>query len=145
MDTQDEKRLKKILDDLGFLSHIRHDDLRKVTAAFGKEFYKNGEFIIKKGEWGDALYIISRGNAKVYVGAIDEKIREIKTMGEGDFFGEIALIIEQPRTAWVVAEGSVEVFTIRKEPMEAYLLSVPAIHEKITAIAKKRLGSQPHS
>jgi CRP-like cAMP-binding protein len=72
---------------------------RKRLADVGKRrSYGPGDAIVRQGTTGTALYIILSGRAGVEVG--DERVAELST---GDFFGELALIEEHPRTASVVA------------------------------------------
>jgi CRP-like cAMP-binding protein len=71
----------------------------KVVAESGLErTYKPGEPIVKQGEKGVGFYLLLAGSAQVSKGG-----KPITTLTEGQFFGEMALVDEQPRTADVTA------------------------------------------
>ena len=74
---------------------------RKSIADSGKERnYPAGASIVKLGEKGVGFYLVLEGKANVR-----KENRSIATLGAGQFFGEMALFDEQPRTADVVAES----------------------------------------
>jgi CRP-like cAMP-binding protein len=139
MDHKDIDRLKELFDELGFLPYINESVMTELGRIFTKGKFKKGEFIIKKDEQGDTFFIVSKGEAEAFVGDENEEIQAAHTVGEGNFFGEIALITDGPRTAWVVALCDVEAFLIRKEDLQRLLMSIPEIAEKIRSTAKERL------
>jgi CRP-like cAMP-binding protein len=69
--------------------------------------FGDGDMIIRQGDIGDSAYIITDGQAKVFI-TRDGDERYIRTMTDNDVFGELALICDMPRTATVQAEGPVE-------------------------------------
>ena len=54
--------------------------------------FEAGDIIVGDGEPGDSLFVISAGRAKAFVKGREGRYREAREMGEGDFFGEIALL-----------------------------------------------------
>ena len=72
---------------------------RKTVAAQGKELsYKAGDSIVDEGTMGVGFYLILDGKAEVRKGG-----KVLATLGKGEFFGEMSLIDEQPRSADVFA------------------------------------------
>jgi CRP-like cAMP-binding protein len=69
-----------------------------------------GETIIERGEIGDAFYVIASGRVEVLKDG-----RVIGSRGPGEYFGEIALLMDVPRTATVVAKTPVRVFRLDRE------------------------------
>lgn len=71
---------------------------------------KNGQTLFRQGDPADALYVIAHGTC----GVIDEgpPRRGVAKIGEGQFFGEIALITDQPRTATIVALTDVQLIAV---------------------------------
>ncbi len=67
-----------------------------------RKTFQTGEIIVREGEKGDAAYMIVSGSCRAYrdVGGVEETL---STMGPGDAFGEMALILFEPRAASVVA------------------------------------------
>jgi hypothetical protein len=66
-----------------------------------------GSTIIRTGESGDLYYVIAGGTVNVYIGG-----NFVRTMGRAEGFGEIALLVDAPRTATVIAATDVDVFGI---------------------------------
>jgi serine/threonine-protein kinase len=78
--------------------------------------FKPGDVIIKEGDVGDAAYMIATGRCRAFrtVGAREETL---STMEAGDVFGEMALLLEEPRAATVVAVDQVTVLVLDKQLM----------------------------
>jgi ATP-binding cassette, subfamily B, bacterial len=74
------------------------------------ERYLPGEEIVRQGEPGDRLYFIGAGKVDVFDGA-----RRIRTMADGDYFGEIALLTSGLRTATVRAVTATQLYSLSKE------------------------------
>lgn len=83
------------------------------TGALGK-VYRDGEVIVREGEVGDCMYVIQAGQAEVLAEKEDREVR-LRVMGEGDIFGEMALLDREPRSATVRALGEVRVLTLDKQ------------------------------
>lgn len=83
-----------------------------IADALEPRTYRDGDLLIRQGEKGDNFFILERG--KVVVTKGDPPV-EVKTYGEGDYFGELALLNDQPRAANVRAVGVVRVLTLSRE------------------------------
>jgi CRP-like cAMP-binding protein len=82
------------------------------AGALGK-VYRNGETILRQGEVGDCLYVIQSGRVEV-LHERDGKAVQLVVLGEGETFGEIALLERGTRSATVRALGEVRVLTLDK-------------------------------
>jgi CRP-like cAMP-binding protein len=67
--------------------------------------------------------------------------QNVADLSDGDFFGEMALVTELPRTATVVAEDAGELFVLYKKDFKKILLSNPKISAIITEVLAKRRAS----
>jgi CBS domain-containing protein len=78
-------------------------DLGEIAATMGLRRFSAGELIIKQGGSGEHFYIVKSGLVKVYL--LDEEGKEtlLGFLGEGDCFGEIALLSRGPTTAYIQA------------------------------------------
>jgi CRP-like cAMP-binding protein/ribonuclease BN (tRNA processing enzyme) len=103
--------------------------------------FKAGDAIIRQGEDPDFLYIIKDGTADVTVlkngGQSQEKIA---TLGSGQVFGEIALLIGGKRTANVIALTDMEVLRISKEQFQCIAGSTPMLMFSLGKMANDRKG-----
>lgn len=94
------------------------------TAVF--KTYQAGETIFKKGDPDDAMYIIRKGTVEILVDGTT-----IEILGADEFFGEMALIDHQPRSADAIARTDAEIetiteknFTFRVQEMPFFALKV---------------------
>jgi eukaryotic-like serine/threonine-protein kinase len=111
------------------------EDLIHGKMEFGTHKLKAGEYLIHEGEPGISTYIIVSGKMQVYKGSGSKKV-ELGTIGEGDIVGELALIINEPRTASVVALENTEALVLNKDLFTHNLNKLPPWMEKtITALA----------
>ncbi len=80
-----------------------------------------GETLFVKGDKGDALYGIRRGQIRIETGTASGDTLTLNVLGPGDLFGEIALFDGQARTADAVASEPSELFVLRRSDFLAYL------------------------
>lgn len=82
--------------------------LKMLSGSFVTRNFADGEEMVKQGEGGVGIFVIVSGKAE----AIREKANgdkiSVNTFGTADFFGELALLNEGPRTATVIARSNLE-------------------------------------
>jgi CRP-like cAMP-binding protein len=83
-----------------------------VRSALGK-WYEDGDTIISQGEVGDCMYVVEEGEVEVVQGSGENRLR-LAVLGEGEFFGEMAVFDRDVRSATVRALGKVQVMTVDK-------------------------------
>jgi glucose-6-phosphate 1-dehydrogenase len=92
-----------------------------------------GETIIRKGEAGGEMYFICRGQAEAFDGGA-----RLRTLGEGDFFGEIALLQSGPRTASVRAVTPCDLLVLSKGDFDKVLKEHPHYSQALHEVARTR-------
>lgn len=108
-------------------SQLREEDIDRVgRAARGKTFPKNS-IIVFEDDPGDALYIIQDGKVKVVLSGEDGREVILSTRGAGDFFGEMSLIDNEPRSAHVIAMEESKLLVLRREDFLICLQEIPGI------------------
>jgi small-conductance mechanosensitive channel/CRP-like cAMP-binding protein len=103
-----------------------------------------GELILRQGDPGDSLYIVRGGQVAVQVGVLGA-YKEVATLGDGEFFGEMSLMTGETRTATVVAKTDVECYIVDKEAFQEIVQEKPDLAETISDILSRRqvvLGAQ---
>ncbi|MCL1865640.1 MAG: cyclic nucleotide-binding domain-containing protein [Spirochaetes bacterium] len=104
-------------------------------------YFQQGEDIIKAGKIEQRMYIILEGNVCVILSTRTENIT-VATMGKGDFFGEISLFTEQPRSATVRAVGNVKLaFIDNIDQLKAFLVVNPHFAAKMVQALAQRLAN----
>jgi voltage-gated potassium channel len=98
-----------------------------------------GTTIIRKGERGDAMYLIASG--RVEVESASSKVR----LEEGDFFGEIALLSREPRSATVTALRPTDLLVLDADDFLRLVDRLPDVGAKVHAVAKERRLAGPRT
>ena len=124
-------------------------DINPLFAAFTKEEFgaivdkleplqfMAGERMIAEGDEGDAMYLISRGGGRV-VKEIDEREVVLDELGEGEFFGEMSLLVGGPRSASVFATADTEVLRLKSSDLFEVIKQYPRIEKALEQFYDKR-------
>ncbi len=111
-------------------------DLGRLAAITAEASYDAGAGVILEGDEGCDFFVLVEGEAEVRRGR-----RSVNVMGPGDFFGEIALVSDVPRTATIVALTPLVVLTIREDDFTRLLDEQPAIARKVLRALGERLAA----
>jgi monovalent cation:H+ antiporter, CPA1 family len=107
-------------------------ELRAIARIFRPRLLVPGEVVIRKGDRGNAMFLISSGAVEVVLP--NGKVR----LGSGDFFGEMALLSRRPRQADVVALGYCRVLVLSAADFRRFLRNYPQARAEINRIAEER-------
>jgi CRP/FNR family transcriptional regulator, cyclic AMP receptor protein len=78
---------------------LERRDLERVAASMKQRTFHAGDNVTSEGQGGVGFFVIEDGSAKVTIGG-----EQRRTLGPGDYFGEVALLTDSPRTATITAE-----------------------------------------
>jgi CRP/FNR family transcriptional regulator, cyclic AMP receptor protein len=95
--------------------------------------YQASQVLFKKGDVGDAAYVIIKGDAEVVIASDTGEI-PIAILRDGALVGEIAILCDTPRTATVRAKGELKALRIRKEPFFELLHQFPEMAVEMTRL-----------
>jgi len=138
-----------ILSKLDFLLHIRlFEGIKKrslihVLENLQERTYLKGETIFTQGDIGRALFLVFSG--KVALSRLDPSTQKSSTVAEvnpGEFFGEMALLEEMPRTATASALEETRVFILFKIKLESLLFARPKIGVVIASQLAKIMSAR---
>jgi CRP-like cAMP-binding protein len=116
-------------------SELGRKQLEEVASIADEIDLKPGTDLTIEGTPGRQFFVLIEGEATVTQGD-----REINRMGPGDFFGEIALVKDEPRTASVVAETPVRTLVITARSFRTLLDHSPEIETKVMSAVNARLA-----
>ena len=108
--------------------------LNSVIMALKPETVERGETIIKVGDTANELYLISRGEVEVS----DENGRMLTSLQDGDFFGEVGLLMAVPRIATVTATSLCDLFILTKDDFIRILRDHSQFADTILKVAQDR-------
>ena len=135
------EKYENSLKNVPILSTIDHYELGQICDAVNSAKAKKGDYIIKQGEKGDKFYILDEGEA--YAAKIfnpGEEEQNVKDYKKGDYFGELALLRDEPRAASVIAKTDCKLITLDRlafkrllGPLEKLLQRNSEMYQKYNA------------
>jgi CRP-like cAMP-binding protein len=122
---------------------VRHGPLaalprteRRALKRFAEPLdYPAGKELVSEGKLADSLFFIERGEVSV-IGRQGRLAR----LGENDFFGEVALMTQRPRTASVVADTDVRLRVITRDEFVGAMRTLPTFAGIVRSAAEERLA-----
>jgi CRP-like cAMP-binding protein len=122
-------------------SGVSTKGLRALVSAATEIDVKPGKVLVREGGFDSDLFVIIRGSAEVTRGD-----RRLRTLGEGDFFGEMALLHKAPRSATVTATSQMTVMVLGWRELEGILQDEPALMRPIlSALAERVRANDPRA
>ena len=115
-------------------------ELQKLAAIADEIDLRDGATLTREGRAGREFFVLIEGTVEVVQGA--DKIGEL---GDGDWFGEIALLTNAPRTATVTATSPVRVLVITDRAFRQVVEATPSIAVKILERVGQRLAHDAES
>jgi CRP-like cAMP-binding protein len=116
-----------ILRKVPLFGQLAPPDLDRVAEIARERSYPRNSVILFEDDPGDALYVVALGQVKVVLIGEDGREVILSVMGEGEFFGEMALIDDEPRSAHVIAMEDSSLLVIRREDFQDLLKQTPGI------------------
>ena len=116
-----------ILRKVPLFGQLAAPDLDRVAAISRERSYPRNSVILFEDDPGDALYVVADGQVKVVLIGEDGREVILSVMGPGEFFGEMALIDDEPRSAHVIAMEDSGLLVIRREDFQDLLTQTPGI------------------
>ena len=89
--------------------------------------FKKDEYICQEGQPGDEMYIILKGSVGIFLTNSMGQMNQVATSGEGDFFGEMAIFDNLPRSASCIAMEDTLCVAVNKDNLKQFLVSCPDI------------------
>ena len=115
-------------------SALSPDVLQRILASGSERTFAAGEAIVRRGEAGDDLFVVVDGTVRV-----ERDGRTLVSLGPGEFFGEIAVFDERPRSADVTAETRVRCIAISRDALRDALALEPEAAWAMLQVLASRL------
>ena len=127
-----------MLSALPIFQPLAKEALQVLARDVAAQEYGDQETIVRQGEPGDSLYVITDGACDVEVTNDAGKTSVVTILSPPAFFGEMSLLTGEPRSATVRARGDVQLFSISKESFSGILSIQPEIAELLARTLAKR-------
>ncbi|MBI4506562.1 MAG: cyclic nucleotide-binding domain-containing protein [Chloroflexi bacterium] len=124
------------------LPHMSEEQMAETTNALETLRFAPGQAVVRQGEPADRFYIVTQGTVAVVREAEAGSEVHLATLGPGEFFGEIGLLMRSPRTATVRARTPVEVLAMHGGTFQGIMNSSQRTAQEVAQIAQQRLGQQ---
>jgi NTE family protein len=132
------EKIEDSLQRIPFFSRLLPDMLSAIAAKLQHEHYYHGEVVFVEGSVGDSFYLIESGQVRISTGfGAEEKI--IDYLGPGNFFGEMALLLDQRRSASVTVVIDADFWVLHKDDLDQLLEEYPVIALEISRELSRRL------
>ena len=124
-----------------FLADVSRKDLDGLAETMTERDAAAGKEVVSQGKGGVAFFLILEGKATVVVDG-----EERRTLGPGDHFGEIALIVpDVPRTSTVRAETDLRLAALTTWNFKPFVLQNPQVAWSLLETLAKRFAATPHA
>jgi CRP/FNR family cyclic AMP-dependent transcriptional regulator len=123
-----------VLSGLALFADLTRPQLQAVAHTFEEEWFTEGQRILRQGFTGSNFYVILDGEAAV---RIDGETRA--TLGRGDFFGEVSVLLGESPTADVVALRPLRCIALAGPEIEQFLVAYPRVMFRMLQAQARRL------
>jgi CRP/FNR family transcriptional regulator, cyclic AMP receptor protein len=127
------KEAADLLQKVPLFADLERKELEEIASAMKQRTFSAGQEIAVEGESGVGFFVIEDGQAKVTVGGQDRR-----TLGPGDYFGEVALITHGARTATVTADTELKTYGMTSWDFRPLVEETPGIAWKLLQSAVKQ-------
>ena len=123
-----------------FFQGLSRGELLEVAKVTEDLEVDEGRVLTRQGQSGSEFFVIIEGEVTV-----TKDGQEVRTLGPGDFFGEIALIEDTPRTATVTAKTPLRFFVLTRQAFRSLLAHQPELEQKVLTALQERVEATSES
>jgi cAMP-dependent protein kinase regulator len=120
-------------------SDFSADELAAVIHGLDLLSFAAGDLVMTEGEPGRSLFVVASGSLKVWVREGEGRSRLVRSLGEGDFFGEVSLLTGRRRTATVTAATHADLLELGWSRVEEIVRDHPRVADVLRAFCDERL------
>ncbi len=128
-----------LLERVSLLQSLPGPALVALAAQLRRAMYERGAIIFEQGDPGSTLYIVHRGQVKISLPSAEGRDVTLAILGADEFFGELSLMDELPRSARATALVETEVVLLSRAQFLAVLGRYPQISRHVLAVLSLRL------
>ena len=129
----------QVLRQIPLFAEIPPEQLKQISSHLKTEAFAADQIVMREGEPGDKFYIIAKGQVEVGVVRPDGQPEVIARRGPGEYVGEVALLMNIPRTASVRALGEVTCLTLTREEFLQLAAQAPEFHQGLERVSSRRM------
>lgn len=123
----------EILKKIPFFAQLSDEDLEAIAAKVEMQYFGPEQVIFEQGDYGEEMYVIKRGKVEV-----SRDFNVLAELSDNAFFGEMALVSDEPRNATIKATTDVEALVLKKDDFKQLLETKPSIAAVVSYEVVKR-------
>jgi len=124
----------------GFFGYAVWHGIQARLRSIVERRFRAGEVVFRQGDAADRLYVIGKGQVDVIRETPGKEDLVLTRLGEGQFFGEVGILSDSPRTATIRAATDVEVLSIHRSYFASLFSYLPMFREKVQTVYQVRSG-----
>ena len=126
-----------LLERVPIFQDLDHRELERIAGSMKERTFRAGDTVTSEGAGGIGFFVIEDGEAKVSIGG-----QERRRLGPGDYFGEVALLTDSPRTATIVADTDLRCYGMTSWDFKPLVETHGSIAWKLLQAMAKNYQSQ---
>ncbi len=135
--TGGEAHRRNLLQQVDLFADLAPADIDMLTARMKERIFRPGAAVIRAGEAGESMFVVSEGLVSVRIRAAEDEV-DVARLGPGDFFGEMSVLTGEARSATIVALTDAVICEIGKEDVAELLDHSPDAAATLSAAAAQR-------
>jgi uncharacterized membrane protein len=112
---------KELLRSVDMFEGLNEDDLDELAGEVIERRCAKGQVVFEQGNAGTAMYIVAQGGVNIFLPGPAKSRVSLKDLARGDYFGELALFDDKPRSASAVATTDVVLIELTRETLSTYI------------------------
>ncbi len=121
----DPAEATQLLRSAPLFEELDDEDLAALSAALEPRHFAAGAMVFAQGDAGAAMYLVARGDVNIHLAGEGSERISLKDLARGEYFGELALFDDKPRSACAQATSESVLLELRRATLEAYLAHRP--------------------
>lgn len=129
---------RSVLEDIDIFQPLTDEAKTYLSRKMQERSFPPGSIIVSQGDTGDSMFVIVEGVVNVVVDTATDCRIDVVRMGAGGFFGEMALLTGQARTATIVAVSDIHLYEITKDAIAPLIKENPEISDMFSQVLARR-------
>lgn len=130
---------RSVLARVGLFTDLSAQELDQLAASLRRRRYVEGQIVFAQGDPGTSLYVVEEGSVRISRTSPEGKEFVLAVLGPGEFFGELALLDGEPRSADAVAQEGCQLLLLPREDFIHFIESRPRVALSLLAVVSRRL------
>ena len=138
MDKDEARRLYGILKKIEFMSQLSLNELGDLVDHLQKCNFKKGDVVVRHGDPGDSFFLLAAGKVAIWGRDRNGKKVQFGFLGPEQYFGEMALLTGEPRSATIICEEPTQAYLLTKTDFDITVRNNPTIVQEMMRTVERR-------